>query len=49
MPPAQAGSRKYFQQGELMPAVSADYGATIWQWNNDQSDATFEVSECMDV
>ncbi len=38
MTPAKAGSRRYFQQGEVMPAVASDYGSTIWQWDNDQSD-----------
>ncbi|AXV83405.1 hypothetical protein CJO92_17510 (plasmid) [Ralstonia solanacearum] len=36
--PAKAGSRKYFQQGEIMPDIASDYGSTIWQWDNDQSD-----------
>lgn len=38
MTPAKVGSRKYFQQGEVMPSVTSDYGATIWQWDSDQSD-----------
>ena len=38
MTPAKAGSRRYFQQGEVMPAVTSDYGSTIWQWDSDQSD-----------
>ena len=38
MTPAKAGSRRYFQQGDVMPAVASDYGSTIWQWDNDQSD-----------
>ncbi|QOK91520.1 DUF1911 domain-containing protein [Ralstonia pseudosolanacearum] len=36
--PAKAGSRRYFQQGEVMPAATSGYGSTIWQWDNDQSD-----------
>lgn len=36
--PAKAGSRRYFKQGEVMPEVASDYGATIWQWDSDQSD-----------
>ena len=36
--PAQTGSRRYFRQGEVMPAVTSDYGSTIWQWDSDQSD-----------
>ncbi len=38
MTPAKAGSRRHFQQGDVMPAVASDYGSTIWQWDNDQSD-----------
>ncbi len=38
MTPAQSGSRRYFQQGEVMTTVTSDYGSTIWQWDNDQSD-----------
>ncbi|NKA33309.1 PoNe immunity protein domain-containing protein [Ralstonia pseudosolanacearum] len=38
MTPAKAGSRRYFQQGEVMPVVASDYGSTIWQWDSDQSD-----------
>ncbi|WP_405124647.1 PoNe immunity protein domain-containing protein [Ralstonia pseudosolanacearum] len=38
MTPAKAGSRRYFQLGDVMPAVASDYGSTIWQWDNDQSD-----------
>ena len=34
--PAQAESRRQFEQGEAMPAVSGDYGKTIWQWDLDQ-------------
>ena len=30
--PAQANSRRNFQQGEVMPSVGGDYGQTIWQW-----------------
>lgn len=34
--PAQAGSRRYFKSGEVMPSVGGDYGATIWQWDQNQ-------------
>ena len=34
--PAKAGSRRRFQQGEVMPAFSTDYGSTIWQWDERQ-------------
>ena len=34
--PASAGSRRHFQQGEVMPAFNAQYGATIWQWDEQQ-------------
>lgn len=36
--PAATNSRRHFQQGEVMPEVSSDYGSTIWQWDSDQSD-----------
>ena len=36
--PAQAGSRRHFQQGQVMPAFSTDYGATIWQWDEQQGE-----------
>jgi len=35
--PAQAHSRRYFNQGETMPSVDGDYGQTFWQWSPDQS------------
>ena len=35
--PAKADSRRYFKQGETMPDVGGDYGATFWQWSPDQS------------
>lgn len=35
--PAQANSRRYFKQGEIMPSVAGDYGDTFWQWSPDQS------------
>lgn len=38
MTPARTGSRRYFQQGEVMPAMASDFGSTIWQWDGDQSD-----------
>lgn len=34
--PAQAGSRRFFKAGEVMPGLGGDYGATIWQWDKDQ-------------
>jgi hypothetical protein len=34
--PAQVGSRRYFKAGKAMPVVSGDYGATIWQWDQNQ-------------
>lgn len=36
--PAKAGSRRHFHVGNVMPEVASDYGSTIWQWDNDQSD-----------
>ena len=38
--PAKPNSRRYFQQGESMPAVGGDYGETFWQWSPDQSAPT---------
>ena len=35
--PAQANSRRYFKQGEVMPALGGDYCLTFWQWSPDQS------------
>ena len=37
MTPAKAGSRRYFNEGEIMPSLGGDYGLTIWQWDVDQS------------
>jgi hypothetical protein len=34
--PAKADSRRRFEAGEIMPAFSSDYGATIWQWDENQ-------------
>jgi len=34
--PARLDSRRVFQQGEVMPDVGGDYGATIWQWDSQQ-------------
>ena len=34
--PAQVGNRRVFKAGEVMPSVGGDYGATIWQWDQDQ-------------
>lgn len=35
--PAQSKSRRYFNQGEPMPVFQSNYGLTIWQWDEDQS------------
>ena len=35
--PAQMHSRHHFKEGDIMPTVGSDYGATIWQWDSDQS------------
>lgn len=38
--PARANSRHLFKQGDIMPAFEeSSYGATIWQWDIDQSDS----------
>jgi len=34
---AQANSRRYFKQDEIMPSVGGDYGQTFWQWSPDQT------------
>ena len=34
--PAQANSRRYFKQGDLMPDVGGDFGVTIWQLDQNQ-------------
>lgn len=34
--PARLPSRKHFGNGELMPDVGGPYGATIWQWDEQQ-------------
>ncbi|MCW7536717.1 hypothetical protein OOT46_02465 [Aquabacterium sp. A7-Y] len=34
--PAWENSRRHFAQGELMPEVKSDHGATIWQWDSTQ-------------
>ena len=34
--PAQTSSRRYFKSGELMPEIGGNYGATIWQWDQNQ-------------
>ena len=34
--PARAGSRQRFDVGQVMPEVGGDYGATIWQWDDQQ-------------
>ncbi len=35
--PAQASSRRRFKSGEVMPETGGEYGATIWQWDSNQS------------
>jgi hypothetical protein len=35
--PAKTDSRQRFEHGQVMPAVSSDYGATIWQWDVNQN------------
>lgn len=35
--PAQLHSRRHFKEGDIMPAVGSDYGATIWQWDTNQA------------
>jgi hypothetical protein len=35
--PAKSDSRRRFEDKEVMPEVSSDYGHTIWQWDPNQS------------
>jgi hypothetical protein len=34
--PARSDSRRRFTKGDVMPRIGGDYGATIWQWDNNQ-------------
>jgi hypothetical protein len=34
--PAVTGSRRSFKAGEVMPSARSDYGATVWQWDEQQ-------------
>ncbi len=34
--PAKTNSRRHFKVGEPMPDLQSDYGATIWQWDEQQ-------------
>jgi len=34
--PAQVGSRRHFQAGDVMPSLGGDYGVTVWQWDDNQ-------------
>jgi hypothetical protein len=34
--PASVNSRRHFKAGELMPDLKSDWGATIWQWDEQQ-------------
>ncbi len=34
--PAQLDSRRHFTAGDVMPSLGGDYGATIWQWDDNQ-------------
>ena len=36
LPPAQLGSRRHFQAGDVMPSLGGDYGVTVWQWDDNQ-------------
>lgn len=38
--PAQADSRRFFKSGEVMPEAGGDYGATIWQWDQNQASSS---------
>ncbi|HSD40072.1 MAG TPA: hypothetical protein VLC92_21410 [Rhodocyclaceae bacterium] len=34
--PAKVNSRRHFKQGDVMPDMDSLYGATIWQWDEQQ-------------
>jgi hypothetical protein len=34
--PARLDSRRRFSRGEVMPEIGGEYGATIWQWDEQQ-------------
>lgn len=34
--PASLNSRRHFVADDVMPEVKSDYGATIWQWDEQQ-------------
>jgi hypothetical protein len=34
--PAQSNSRRKFDAGQIMPELNSQYGATIWQWDEQQ-------------
>jgi hypothetical protein len=34
--PAQQNSRRLFERGAVMPSLDTKYGATIWQWDENQ-------------
>jgi len=36
MTPAKLDSRRMFKQGEVMPDLDSNYGATIWQWDEQE-------------
>jgi hypothetical protein len=38
--PAKAGSRRRFEQGEVMPDFHGDWGRTVWQWDEQQESAS---------
>jgi hypothetical protein len=35
--PAHVNSRRHFKERETMPIIGSDYGATVWQWDPNQS------------
>lgn len=35
--PAQTGSKRFFNIGEVMPSYDSGYGRTIWQWDSIQT------------
>ncbi|WP_137938808.1 hypothetical protein [Chitinivorax sp. B] len=37
-PAAGGQGRQHFEQGQILPKIESDYGATIWYWEADQQD-----------
>lgn len=42
--PARAYSRRFFQQGQIMPMIFTDVGTAIWLWDEPQQEGKVEVN-----